>query len=211
MASTPSDWNAHYEAGDTPWDVGVPDDHLTRFVGSLDAPRGKALEVGCGTGTNALWLAGQGWQVTAVDLSALAVEKARAKAPAGVRCSFHQLDFLAAAPLGGPFDLVFDRGCFHVFDGAAERRRFAERVASLLAPGGQWLSLLGSTEGPPREEGPPRRSAREILEAVEPSLELVELRRIAFEARREAPRPPLAWFALARRRDVPAQPSTRRT
>ncbi len=57
-----------------------------------------------------------------------------------------------------------------------------------------------------REDGPPRRTAREIIAAVEPSLELIELRRIAFQV----PSAPPAWFALARRREVPAQPSTRR-
>jgi len=203
------DWEEHYATGDTPWDVGVADGHLTRFVESLGAARGKALEVGCGTGTNALWLAGRGFEVVAVDLSPLAVEKARAKAPPGASCRFEPLDFLAQAPPGGPFDLVFDRGCFHVFDEPGDRRRFAERVASVLAPRGLWLSLVGSTEGPERSEGPPRRSARDVTEAVEPALELLELRGISFQVVRAAPHAPLAWFSLARRREVPAQPSTR--
>lgn len=208
MAS--SQWDDRYEAGDTPWDVGTPDRHLTAFVEARGPGKGRALEVGCGTGTNALWLAGRGYQVTAVDLSALAVERALAKAPPGAPCTFERLDFLAETPPGGPFDLVFDRGCFHVFDEPADRRRFAERVAALLAPGGLWLSLIGSTEGPERQEGPPRRSARDVTEAVEPALELVELRRISFHGASAAPHGPLAWFSLARRRELPAQPSTRR-
>jgi hypothetical protein len=114
------------------------------------------------------------------------------------------LDILAAPPSGGPFQFVFDRGCFHVFDEAEERQRFAEHVAAVLAPGGLWLSLIGSTEGEPREVGPPRRSAREVTEAIEPALEIVELRSAEFSGIYAK-----AWFCLSRQRSVPAQPSTR--
>jgi methyl halide transferase len=98
---------------------------------------------------------------------------------------------------------VFDRGCFHVFDEPGERQRFAAQVAAALTPGGVWLSLVGSTEGPPREVGPPRRSACEVALAIEPALEIVELRSAAF--REDAK----AWFCVSRKRTIPAQPSTR--
>jgi hypothetical protein len=71
--------------------------------------------------------------------------------------------------------------------------------------GGVWLSLIGSTEGPPREVGPPRRSAREVALAIEPVLEIVELRSAQFVTHDAK-----AWFCLARQRSVPAQPSSRR-
>src|SRR5687767_12686946 len=128
------DWNASYAGGELPWDTGVPDENLIEVARHI-AP-GRALEIGCGTGTNALWLSQQGFQVVAIDLAPLAIERARAKAPS-VR--FEVRDFLAEPP-AGPFDFVFDRGCFHVFDGAAERERFAANVAALLSPGGRWLS-----------------------------------------------------------------------
>lgn len=205
-------WDERYATGDAPWDVGETDEHLASFVeaGRLDG--GRALEVGCGTGTNALWLAGRGFHVVGVDVSGLAIERARAKVSSGkvkvVACEFHCLDFLNDEAPTGPFDFVFDRGCFHVFDEAAERARFVERVAGLLGPDGLWLSLIGSTEGAERVEGPPRRSARDVAMAIEPALELVELRRVHFYSKR--PTPALAWLSLARRRTVPAQPSTRR-
>lgn len=201
-------WNASYAEGNLPWDTGVPDQHLVASVGAGAVTPGRTLEIGCGTGTNALWLAEQGFDVLGVDLSPLAIDKARAKAAGARRCRFEVADFLEAEPPGGPFDFVFDRGCFHVFDDEAVRARFAARVAALLAPGGQWLSLIGSTEGPPRDSGPPRRTAREVMAALEPVVELVELRSIYFEALIESPAK--AWFCRARRRDVPAQPSTRR-
>jgi len=121
-----------------------------------------------------------------------------------LRCRFAVKDFLAAPPPDGPFQFVFDRGCFHVFDEPGERQRFVEQVAAALAPGGSWLSLIGSTEGPQREVGPPRRSARDVILAIEPALEIVELRSAEFHGSHAK-----AWFCLSRQRTMPAQPSTR--
>ena len=202
------DWNEHYASGNMPWDSGAPDEHLVRFVGEGGVAAGRALEIGCGTGTNSVWLAEQGFSVLGLDLSPLAIEKANARL--GERllaCRFEVLDFLTQPVAEGEFSFAFDRGVLHTFDDAATRARFAEHVAELLAPGALWLSLLGSTEGPPREEGPPRRTASEVISALEPSLEIVELRSVVFEnVREEAPK---AWFCLSRRRSLPAQPSTR--
>ena len=74
--------------------------------------------------------------------------------------------------------------------------------------GGLWLSLLGSTEGAPRDHGPPRRSARDIVNAVEPSLEIVELRGVDFDG--DEASDVRGWVLMARRPRVPAQPSTAR-
>ena len=209
------DWNASYATGEKPWDTGHPSIHLVEMVEAGTIPAGRALEVGCGTGSNALWLAAHEFEVVAVDLSPLAIEEARGKAAAaGVgaqRCRFEVVDFLAAEPTGGPFSFVFDRGCFHVFDEPEVRARFAARVAALLGPGGMWLSLIGSTEGPARDFGPPRRTARDVMDAIEPSLELVGFRAVEFEPSLDTGMPAWpAWLCLSRQRQVPAQPSTRR-
>ncbi|MCA9518221.1 MAG: class I SAM-dependent methyltransferase, partial [Myxococcales bacterium] len=71
------DWNANYEAGDLPWDEPVPEPFLVEAVEAGALPRGRALEIGCGTGMNARYLARAGWEVTAVDLAPKAVEIAR--------------------------------------------------------------------------------------------------------------------------------------
>jgi len=203
------DWDERYKNGDLPWDTGVPDEHLVHFVRGGGVAAGRALEIGCGTGTNSVWLAEQGFSVVGVDVSPRAIEAANERlAGRDLDCRFAARDFLTEAVARGPFAFAFDRGCLHSFDDAASRARFAERVAELLAPGGLWLSLVGSTEGPPREEGPPRRTARELVTAIEPALEIVELRSTAF--RSTGGRTPQAWYCLSRRREMPAQPSTRR-
>jgi SAM-dependent methyltransferase len=198
-------WNESYASGQLPWDTGEPEPVLVDFVAAGRITPGPALEIGAGTGTNAIWMAERGFQVFAVDVSPLAVERARAKLGArDLPCRFAASDFLAAPPPAGPFQFVFDRGCFHVFDEPEERQQFAARVAAALTPGGLWLSLVGSTEGQPREMGPPRRSAREIALAIEPALEIVELRSAEFQGLGAN-----AWFCLSRRRTMPPQPSTR--
>jgi methyl halide transferase len=198
-------WNESYASGELPWDTGQPEPLLVEFVTSGGIAPGRTLEIGAGTGTNAIWLAERGFNVLGVDVSSLAVEKARAKMEdRDLRCRFATLDFLAAPPPDGPFQFIFDRGCFHVFDEPEERARFAAHVAATLAPGGSWLSLIGSTEGPSRDVGPPRRSACEVTRAIEPALEIVEVRSVEFHGNGAK-----AWFCLSRQRTIPAQPSTR--
>lgn len=198
-------WNESYASGQLPWDTGQPEPLLVEFVCSGAVIPGPALEIGAGTGTNAIWMAERGFDVIGVDVSPLAVERAHAKMEGrALRCRFVASDFLAAPPPDGPFQFVFDRGCFHVFDEPAERQRFAAQVSAALAPGGLWLSLIGSTEGPPREVGPPRRSARDVTLAIEPALEIVELRSAEFRGTNAN-----AWFCLSRQRTISSQPSTR--
>jgi SAM-dependent methyltransferase len=177
---------------------------LVEMIESGAIAPGRTLEVGCGTGTNAIYLAQRGFEVVGVDLSPLAIERARAKSHAG--CRFETVDFMSEAPPGGPFQFVFDRGCFHTFDEDHERARFTRSVAGALVEGGLWLSLIGSTEGPARDVGPPRRSAREIMNAIEPSLEILQLRSEEFSVN-EAP--VKAWLCLSRKRTIPPQPSSR--
>lgn len=194
------DWDARYAEHNTPWDTGQPDAHLVRLVEAGEVPVGRALEIGCGTGTNALWLAANGYEVDAVDLSPLAVSSARAKSASQTASPvrFAALDFLTDPAPGEAYDFVFDRGCFHIFEDPAVRQRFAARVAQLLAPGGTWVSLIGSTEGPPRDVGPPRRSARDVVGAIEPALEVVTLSAVPFDTVYETA--PAGWLCVARRR-----------
>jgi SAM-dependent methyltransferase len=198
-------WNESYAAGELPWDTGEPEPLLVEFVAARRIQPSRTLEIGAGTGTNSLYLAERAFDVLGIDVAPLAVERATAKLNGrALRCRFAASDFLAAAPVEGPFGFVFDRGCFHVFDEPDERARFAAQVAAILAPGALWLSLIGSTECAPRKMGLPRRSATEITLAIEPALEIVELRAAEFRGH-GAP----AWFCLSRQRKIPAQPSTR--
>ena len=195
----PARWEERYLEAHLPWDTGKPDIHLARFIDDFPMVPGRALDVGCGTGTNTLWLEQRGFETTGIDLAPTAIELAKAKAEAaGARCRLLCTDFLTGEVPGGPFQLVYDRGCFHTFDDPEVRARFAAGIARLLEPEGLWHSLMGSTDGPPREAGPPRRSAAEVITAVEPHFEILRWEsKIWDEDRFDEVR---AWVMVARRR-----------
>ena len=106
-----------YESGDTPWDIGKPDVNLIQTVTAAPIEPCKALDIGCGTGDNSIWLAEQKFQVTGIDASETAIQQAIEKAlQANVQCSFMVMDFLTNKIAGAPFGFAFDRGCFHHFE-----------------------------------------------------------------------------------------------
>lgn len=197
--STP-DWEQRYATNDTPWDAGVPSGELRRMIEEYQIRPGRALELGCGTGTNAVFLAQRGFDVTAVDLSTLAVERARARAAAaGVKLNVFAGDVFNLPDLGEPFPFVFDRGVYHALrriDIAAFRRAL-QRVT---APGSLYLTLAGNANDAPRDHGPPTVHAHELCRELEPLFDLVLLRECRFEESRLPGRAPLAWSALLRRR-----------
>src|SRR5437879_3496719 len=108
-------WDKRYREGESPWDTGRPSSELVRVVREEGIAPCRALELGCGTGASAVWLAQQGFDVTALDLSPMAIERAQHRADdAGVRVHFLAADVLQPLPeLTGPFDFFFDRGCYH--------------------------------------------------------------------------------------------------
>jgi SAM-dependent methyltransferase len=121
-----------------PWDSGITPPEVVAFVEKNPA-RGRALDLGCGTGTNSIFLADIGFHVVGVDFSPKAIATAQAKArPTDVAVEFHvadvtQLDFLVE-----PFDYVLDIGCFHAVP-LETRERYARGVARLTNPGGTFM------------------------------------------------------------------------
>lgn len=190
-----------YEGNETPpWDIGKPDFNLVHTVTTTPIPSCKALEVGCGTGDNAIWLAQKGFDVLAVDASPIAIEKARAKA-GNVNCTFQVLDVFQIQVEGGPFQFAFDRGFLHIIDSDETRQKFAESLSWYLNDGGLWLTILGNADQVRRGSGPPQRTARDIVTAVEPYFEILSLVSGHFESKH--PDPARAWICLMRKR-VPA-------
>src|SRR5579872_5942304 len=129
----------------TPWDTGISPPELVEAVEGPDAPApGRALDLGCGTGTNSLYLARHGWQVTGVDFAAPAVARANTrlrqagKLPGSACFVRGDVTALESLSLGEPFDLLFDLGCFHSLP--AERRAgYAAGVIRSAAPGARYL------------------------------------------------------------------------
>jgi SAM-dependent methyltransferase len=145
------DWfyRLSYLAGKVPWDSGVPPPELVEVVdGPPPARPGRALDLGCGTGTNAVYLSQRGWDVTGVDLVAGAVERARSRAASASvapRLVRGDVTRLGELDLGPGFDLLFDLGCYHGI--APERRDAYAAGATRLASPGALLLLYGFAPG----------------------------------------------------------------
>lgn len=126
-----------YRLGKPRWDSGAVPPEVVELVESDHAR--TALDLGCGTGTNAIYLAQRGLAVVGVDFTPQAIESARAKARrANVAVDFRIGDVTRLDALREPFDLVLDIGCFHGLD-ATGRTRYAANLARLTRPGSVFL------------------------------------------------------------------------
>jgi SAM-dependent methyltransferase len=135
---------------------------LVELLASGLVAKGKAYDLGCGPGNDAAHLAGQGWDVTAVDIAPAAVTLAQETAQrAGIRehLRFKVADVLALEA-DGEATLVLDRGCFHTLPEDL-RGRYRDTVDALLAPGGI-LALKVFSHSMPGTEGPCRFSPKDI-------------------------------------------------
>jgi len=197
--TTEERYQKRYESGDTPWDIGKPDFNLIQTVTTVAIEPCKALDIGCGTGDNSIWLSQKTFQVIGIDTSEIAIQKAIEKASkANVKSTFFMIDFLTNKIEGAPFGFAFDRGCFHSFNSDEERKSFAENVAAHLKKEGLWLSLVGNADEQRHGPGPPQRTARDIVNSVESCFEILSLVSSYFGSNR--PNPPKAWVCLMRKR-----------
>ncbi|GAA4687422.1 Peptidase E [Promicromonospora umidemergens] len=133
-------WEPLYRSAPSPTDV-APNVRLTEVVSGLAPAPGRACDLGCGHGGDALWLAALGWRVTAVDVSATAVDRVKAAAvDQGLadRVRTEQHDLSRSVPTG-PFDLVY--ACYLHSPVTFDRTDLLRRAAQQVAPGG-YLVLI---------------------------------------------------------------------
>ena len=131
-----------YRLGFKPWDSGVPPPELVEVIeGARRLPPGRALDLGCGTGTTSMCMAKKGWQVTAIDFVPRAIHTARAKAAAtGVSVAFLVGDVtrLHELQIEPGFDLLFDQGCFHSLPESAQPA-YAREISRMARSGATYL------------------------------------------------------------------------
>jgi len=150
----PEEWNERYASTDLVWGV-APNRFVAEELGDL--PPGRGLDLACGEGRNAIWLAQRGWRVTAVDFAAVAIEKGRKLAASeGVDVDWRVEDVTAWTPAPGAFDLV----CIAYLQLAAHQRAQAfERAAAAVAPRGTFFVVahdsrnLTDGHGGPQDAG----------------------------------------------------------
>lgn len=157
------------------WEIGRPQPEFVRLE-ERGALVGRILDLGCGTGELALYLANRGHRVWGVDFAPNAIRRARAKAAErGISVEFRVASALALGSLGATFGTVVDCGLFHVFLDE-HRQTYADNVRSVLAPGGT-LYLLCFSEDEPTDWGGPRRvSQAELRETFHEGWEVRSIR-----------------------------------
>jgi cyclopropane fatty-acyl-phospholipid synthase-like methyltransferase len=139
-----------YRLGFVPWDGHPLAKSLQKLIeGDGALSPGAALDLGCGTGDNSIYLAKHGWQVTGVDFVAKAVAKARAKAEASnVAVDFAQADVtrLSSEGIGSNFGLIVDSGCLHSMS-PEDRDAYVREVTAVAAPDARLLLVEFVTTG----------------------------------------------------------------
>jgi cyclopropane fatty-acyl-phospholipid synthase-like methyltransferase len=190
-------FRAAYLFGFKPWDSGVPPPELIAVVEGKDRlTPGKALDLGCGTGTNSVYLAEHGWDVTGVDFVPRAIRAARQKAAAaGVapRLIVGDVTRLTDLGVGVGYDLLLDLGCFHSIPDA-RRDAYVRGTTEVARPGAVMLLFCFVRRSEPSRIGPRGVERGEVAKRFANGWEIV-----AEEAGRPALGCDSAWYRLRRR------------
>ena len=166
--------------GTPPWDIGRPQKEFVELVrrGELT---GSVLDIGCGTGENALFFAGEGHEVWGIDSTPLAIQKAMEKARGrGLRVHFLVLNALDLSSLNRKFDTATDSGLFHTLSDE-DRPVFVDNLAAILSPGGTYFMLCFSDQEP-CGYGPRRITEREIRNSFRDGWSVNYIRPAIFES-----------------------------
>jgi SAM-dependent methyltransferase len=197
---TDADWETAYREGTPPWDTGVPHAELARVLDEYHLRPQTVLEIGCGTGADAILLARRRFEVTAVDCSAIALERARFRAEQQ-SASIHFVhadifDFARSAP---KFDFVYDCGVYHALR-LVNLDRYVDMLWRVTRPGSYYLCLAGAPDTV-ADVGPPQVNEDEIHSELGRLFEFVHLRPIRFDCPTRKEGHP-AWSCLMRRPPV---------
>lgn len=166
---------------DIPWEEGKPSEELAGLVEEGKIEPGAVLDICCGTGTNALYLAQQGYAVSGIDISPTAVGMAREKCQnAGVRCQLEVGDATRLPYPDGSFTLVFDRGCFHHIP-PQERAAFIGGIHRVLQPSGKYQLICFSAKD---RWAPQSFSRQDLLDLFSPLFRILSMREFTLTERR---------------------------
>jgi len=192
-----ADWDGVYREGTPRWDAGKPHAELVRVLDEYQLRPQTVLEIGCGSGADAVLLARRRFEVTAIDCSPIALERARLRAEQNdVLLRFVLGDIHEFAANAGQFDFVYDAGMYH-FVRETRLSRYLDVLWRVTRPGSYYLCLAGASSETD-EAGPPQVDEDDIRYELGRLFEIVHLRPARLECAdpgRDYP----AWSCLMRR------------
>jgi len=194
---TTADWDEIYRQGTPPWDVGEPHAELPRVLDEYGLKPQTVLEIGCGTGADAVLLALRRMEVTAIDCSPIAIERARGRAE---RCNallrFVLADIFEFAPTAGSFDMVYEAGVYHALRQYC-LERYLDALWRVTRPGSYFLCFAGAPSET-TDNGPPQVTENEIHNELGRIFELGHLRPMRLPSVNR-PEGHAGWSCLMRR------------
>jgi len=199
---TIADWDTAYRKGTPPWDSSKPHAELSRVLEEYRLRPQTVLEIGCGSGADAILLAKRRFEVTAVDCSPIAIERARLRAEQhGALLRFVLDDVFDFAQSAGPSDFVYDAGLYHAIR-QVNLERYLDMLWRVTQPGSHYLCLAGAPSEPPdADHGPPQVTEDEIHSELGRLFEFIHLRPTRLESSNPKQTYP-GWSCFLRRPTV---------
>ena len=176
-------WESVYQESsldELPWEEGGPAAELVELIQSGMVEKGNVLDICCGSGNNAIYLAQQGFTCYGIDISPTAIGHARQKAAEdGISCRLTSGNALELPYKDGTFTLVFDRGCFHSFL-PKERETYIRGIHRVLKPSGKYQLLCFSTKDH-RGGAPYSFSSNDIQRYFSPLFKIHHIKEMVFK------------------------------
>ncbi len=187
-------WDWMYLFKKTPWDTGITPPEIVAMIESGKVSIGRALDLGCGTGTNAIYLAQHGFTVTAIDVSRRAIALAKRKTRSAQLTDRVQLERGDVTRLrrwisSSSIDFAFDIGCFHNLKTEA-RQAYVAALTNVLKPGAFYMLYAFEPQADRAGVG-----LDEIAALFDPAYQLEAMKRGGDRNGRGS-----AWYTLAKRK-----------
>jgi SAM-dependent methyltransferase len=194
-SALPDAWNQYYQKNTIPWESNGLSDTTRRFLDRY-ASGDKLLEIGCGNGADSAELASKGLQYVGIDISKEGITQAQSRQIPGATFTVEDIEEYVPDT---QFNIVYDKGVFHNLPGPAVREVFAQKVRTLLAPNGIWITVCGSGDHYNPKEPHGAVFLQHIITPIELYFEVLEVVKAPYGIQK--PHPDfLAWYCVFRKR-----------
>lgn len=201
------EWNNKYSVNYLPWEAKKPSTEIKKAIKKYVLPKKSIIDLGCGLGTNSLYLAQKGYHVTAIDIAPLAIQHLKEKAQRKkIKLRAKVMDVVREALPANTYHAALDKGLLHNLKfSRPSSRRYLKNVAGSLKKNGLFILVAGNADNESTlisSKGKyPRLTLTEISELLTPYFEILEIRRCLYDTNTKQCMPFLGWTCIAKKRD----------